>query len=637
MELEEIKSNIANFIQQTKTHNLGLLMKWLEEVVVQYKGSGLQSILCESQKIGEFRLSNGQRFICSCGRVYSTDITIKELATPRLPCSSPINEVSTNIPSSYLPQRQSHNMSHNHHEVLDRPLVKRARFEQNQQTTPVVLTDSSLQIEKSHQTTSTSSMSSTSSSTSVSHFIARPSSTTNGNSSSSIDNNSSSFRTLMTNRISNVNQNASPNGAIINVRAMPSTHTQLTERDADMDSNDNLDSDIELSSDENNSNLDNSTTTTTTDPITSSYPLRIEALSKLTAAAAAAALASTKSNHNRLASISNDTNHSDSEYATKATINNFLYTNAVWSQNDVALKQIAKEPVSPPPLQPPMTTAANSTNREHIQLSTSRPMLIACEDTETYPRITYFKCTICHERFDDLTGGQEHVAGGDCQSPYHDTNGMDENMSQTSPQSSPYHDSSMDGMLGNTRFDVKASCPICGKLFSSVHTMIRHKTSIHDKQVRYCCNICGRFFYRKDKLTSHMVYHQDYDTYVCCFCTLGCKSRQLMRQHLKRDHMFSGEEARFNEILGRCQVKKALDLETNMSISYSEQTSTTTTITSSPAAATTTTTLSGQTVTTSSHLTPPEQHQDSQADTKADYTQSSNCKRLVFSFGLLLS
>jgi hypothetical protein len=98
--------------------------------------------------------------------------------------------------------------------------------------------------------------------------------------------------------------------------------------------------------------------------------------------------------------------------------------------------------------------------------------------------------------------------------------------------------------------------------------MIRHKTSIHDRQVRYGCNICGRFFFRKDKLTSHMVYHQDFDTYICCFCSVGCKSRMFMRQHLKRDHVISGEDTRFNEILNRCQVKKSLNLETNMSIAY---------------------------------------------------------------------
>jgi hypothetical protein len=33
-------------------------------------------------------------------------------------------------------------------------------------------------------------------------------------------------------------------------------------------------------------------------------------------------------------------------------------------------------------------------------------------------------------------------------------------------------------------------------------------------------------------------------------------------------HVISGEDTRFNEILNRCQVKKSLNLETNMSIAY---------------------------------------------------------------------
>jgi len=32
--------------------------------------------------------------------------------------------------------------------------------------------------------------------------------------------------------------------------------------------------------------------------------------------------------------------------------------------------------------------------------------------------------------------------------------------------------------------------------------------------------------------------------------------------------MISNEDSRFNEILNRCQVKKSLNLETNMSIAY---------------------------------------------------------------------
>jgi hypothetical protein len=33
-------------------------------------------------------------------------------------------------------------------------------------------------------------------------------------------------------------------------------------------------------------------------------------------------------------------------------------------------------------------------------------------------------------------------------------------------------------------------------------------------------------------------------------------------------HVISSEDTRFNEILNRCQVKKSLNLETNMSVAY---------------------------------------------------------------------
>ncbi|CAF4478252.1 unnamed protein product, partial [Rotaria sp. Silwood2] len=46
------------------------------------------------------------------------------------------------------------------------------------------------------------------------------------------------------------------------------------------------------------------------------------------------------------------------------------------------------------------------------------------------------------------------------------------------------------------------------------------------------------------------------------------KSRMLMRQLLKRDHVISSEDTRLNDILSRCQVKKSLNLETNMSVAY---------------------------------------------------------------------
>ncbi|CAF1135037.1 unnamed protein product [Adineta steineri] len=234
-------------------------------------------------------------------------------------------------------------------------------------------------------------------------------------------------------------------------------------------------------------------------------------------------------------------------------------------------EMLSLKPISNEPLSPALTLIHDGESSKTVATIHRRPMLIACTDPDacspTGP--THFKCTQCHETFDSLLLGQEHANNGMCTSDA-TVNVLENSDSHLSPTASSIFDTlqeNMDEML-NTRLDSKAACPICNKVFSSVHTMIRHKTSIHDRQVRYGCNICGRFFFRKDKLTSHMVYHQDFDTYVCCFCSVGCKSRMLMRQHLKREHIIPGEDTCFNDILSRCQVKKSLNLETNMSVAY---------------------------------------------------------------------
>jgi transposase-like protein len=235
-------------------------------------------------------------------------------------------------------------------------------------------------------------------------------------------------------------------------------------------------------------------------------------------------------------------------------------------QQMITLKPVSNEPLSPTP-----GLMHDGDSNKTVVAIHRRPMLVAFTDPEasspTGP--TQFKCTQCHETFDSLLLGQEHANNGMCSSDA-TVNVFENSDSHLSPTTTSLFEPLQDNLdeVLNTRVDSKAACPICNKVFSSVHTMIRHKTSIHDRQVRYGCNICGRFFFRKDKLTSHMVYHQDFDTYVCCFCSVGCKSRMLMRQHLKRDHVISGEDTCFNDILNRCQVKKSLNLETNMSVAY---------------------------------------------------------------------
>lgn len=276
----------------------------------------------------------------------------------------------------------------------------------------------------------------------------------------------------------------------------------------------------------------------------------------------------------------------------KSVVSNFIYSNTLWQtslspstttsfnysntnhdnssnirqQSMITLKSVCNEPLSPN-----LSLIHDNETNKTVTTIHRRPMLVAYTDPEANSptRPTQFSCTQCHETFDSLLLGQEHANNGMC-SAETTINVLENSDSHLSPTTTslfePLQENSEEAL--NTRVDSKAACPICNKIFSSVHTMIRHKTSIHDRQVRYGCNICGRYFFRKDKLTSHMVYHQDFDSYVCCFCTVGCKSRMLMRQHLKRDHVMSNEDTCLNDLLNRCQVKKSLNLETNMSVAY---------------------------------------------------------------------
>ncbi|CAF0965250.1 unnamed protein product [Adineta ricciae] len=278
----------------------------------------------------------------------------------------------------------------------------------------------------------------------------------------------------------------------------------------------------------------------------------------------------------------------------KSVVPNFIYSSSLWpasfspsangclsystdnqehnrQQSHHPQQMTNLKPVSNEPLSPALALIQENETSKPVATIRRHPMLIAFTDSQasspTGP--THFKCTQCHETFDSLLSGQEHANNGLCTSDatVNVLENYDSHLSPTTQSSFDPLQENMEEVL-NTRMDLKAACPICNKIFSSVHTMMRHKTSIHDRQVRYGCNICGRFFFRKDKLTSHMVYHQDFDTYVCCFCSVGCKSRMLMRQHLKREHVISGEDACLNEVLRRCQAKRSLNLDANMSIAY---------------------------------------------------------------------
>ncbi|CAF3911232.1 unnamed protein product [Adineta steineri] len=460
MEFEEVQLIVNRAIEQTKTHQIDLLMRWLDGILLKYRGSTLSSNSTSP------KFNNGQRFLCPCGRSFSTEITIRE--TTNVDASSPPATPMLSLKTDLKHQQQQ--------QQSQESLSKRLRM-------PM--------MDVLHPTASILLNSSSSSSLIV------PWSTMN----------------------------------MKNYENSPELMNAESNRG---------ESDIELSSDESRC-IDDIDAVLSPDKTTISNFIYSNDLW------ATPSLSSTANS-----TLTNSTNNHDDDRQEQ--------------QQMITLKPVSNEPLSPTP-----ALIHDGEMCKTVATIHRRPMLVAFTDpracSPTGP--THFKCTQCHETFDSLLLGQEHANNGMCTSDI-TINTLENSESPPSSAVSPLFDSFQEDLdEGITaRFDTKAACPICNKVFSSVHTMVRHKTSIHDRQVRYGCNICGRFFFRKDKLTSHMVYHQDFDTYVCCFCTVGCKSRMLMRQHLKRDHVISSEDTRLNDILNRCQVKKSLNLETNMSVAY---------------------------------------------------------------------
>ncbi|CAF3332504.1 unnamed protein product [Rotaria sp. Silwood1] len=473
MELGELQTLISKAIEQTKPDQIVPLMNWLDGEVSKYRlavSSPIQSVITP-------KINNGQRFVCTCGRSFAAEITIRE---------------TTNVETSSPPATPmflfKNDLKHQQHS--QESMSKRPRILMIEPPTSVIPTTTT--------TTSTLSLAERlNSSTMVSNW------------------------------------------QITNFKTYENSPELMT-----VESN-RGESDIELSSDESRclEDIDSvlSPDKTTVSNFIYSSSLWPPSLSPSTNGCLSYSIHDHEDNRQH--------HHQQQQQ----------------QQQTVTLKSVINEPLSPVP-----ALMHDGESGKTVATIHRRPMLVAFTDPEacspTGP--THFKCTHCHETFDSLLLGQEHANNGMCTSD-NTINVLENSDSHVSP-TTPLFDSlqeNVDEVL-NARLDSKASCPICNKIFSSVHTMIRHKTSIHDRQVRYGCNICGRFFFRKDKLTSHMVYHQDFDTYVCCFCSLGCKSRMLMRQHLKRDHVISGEDIGFNEILSRCQVKKSLNIETNMSVAY---------------------------------------------------------------------
>lgn len=98
-------------------------------------------------------------------------------------------------------------------------------------------------------------------------------------------------------------------------------------------------------------------------------------------------------------------------------------------------------------------------------------------------------------------------------------------------------------------------CTLCGKTFSRISTLTKHKQSVHLKTIFYPCGRCGKHFYRKDTWRRHQIQHQTARNWACPYCYSRFKTRQNCLKHIKthqastRDYQLTGLSTKVNPYL----------------------------------------------------------------------------------------
>ena len=82
----------------------------------------------------------------------------------------------------------------------------------------------------------------------------------------------------------------------------------------------------------------------------------------------------------------------------------------------------------------------------------------------------------------------------------------------------------------------KIGCEDCGKLFSSISYIEKHKKEVHSKQKDYNCSECKMSFSRKWSLSCHIRIHKGELPYKCKYCNLKFRTASAKNQHKIEKH-----------------------------------------------------------------------------------------------------
>ena len=82
-------------------------------------------------------------------------------------------------------------------------------------------------------------------------------------------------------------------------------------------------------------------------------------------------------------------------------------------------------------------------------------------------------------------------------------------------------------------YDKAQECEICGKRFTNMFLMERHKTIIHKGVKPYDCKTCNKRFALPCNLKAHQIIHTDEKPFKCDICNKSFNQSQVLSRHKK--------------------------------------------------------------------------------------------------------
>ena len=96
-------------------------------------------------------------------------------------------------------------------------------------------------------------------------------------------------------------------------------------------------------------------------------------------------------------------------------------------------------------------------------------------------------------------------------------------------------------MKEHYQYHVMYDCDKCGKQYSRLSELSRHKRCVHEPSLRHQCTYCGKDFQRKDHLAAHVLrIHENGQIYECEKCNIRFNKKSTLDRHLSSSRNGNG-------------------------------------------------------------------------------------------------